>query len=117
MQDLNEFQKGRIGAADSRLDAVIKSYQLAWRMQDAAPRVLDISEESEATQRAYGIGTKETDDFGRQCLLARRLCEAGVRFVQVNYADESPNPRGTSTQTCRSTKNTRKPQIVLSLLC
>lgn len=93
MQDLNELQKGRIGTADSRLDAVIKSYQLAWRMQDAAPRVLDLSEESEATQQAYGIGTKETDDFGRQCLLARRLCEAGVRFVQVNYADESPNPR------------------------
>ena len=75
------------------LDAVVESYELAWRMQQNAPTVLDIAGESHATQALYGIGEKETDDFGRQCLMARRLCEAGVRFVQVNYGDNTANPR------------------------
>ena len=78
---------------DDRLDAELASFDLAERMQRAAPGVLDLSRETRATQAKYGIGVQPTDDFGRQCLLARRLCEAGVRFVQVNYADESPNPR------------------------
>jgi len=59
----------------------------------SAPNILDLSEESEATKEMYGIGQKETDDYGRQCLMARRLAEQGVRFIQVNYADESVNPR------------------------
>jgi hypothetical protein len=62
-------------------------------MQSQAPEILDLSGETEATTRMYGIGEKETDEFGRQCLLARRLSESGVRFVQVNYADQSTNPR------------------------
>ncbi|MGB1708147.1 MAG: DUF1501 domain-containing protein, partial [Rubripirellula sp.] len=55
--------------------------------------ILDLSEESEHVQRMYGIGEKETDDFGRQCLMARRLSEAGVRYIQVNYGDNTNNPR------------------------
>ncbi|MDG2127109.1 MAG: DUF1501 domain-containing protein [Fuerstiella sp.] len=93
MQRLNKAQIDRRPDDDSRLEAVIKSYELAWRMQTDAPAILDLSQETEATQQMYGLGTSQTDAFGRQCLMARRLSESGVRFVQVNYADESPNPR------------------------
>jgi uncharacterized protein DUF1501 len=68
---------------DSRLEARIKSYELAARMQSTAPEVLDISKETEATRKLYGIGEKVTESFGRTCLIARRLLERGVRFVQV----------------------------------
>jgi hypothetical protein len=68
---------------DSELEAVISSYELAWRMQNNAPGVLDLSKETQETMAMYGIGEKATDNFGRQCLMARRLCENGVRFVQV----------------------------------
>ncbi len=76
----------------NELDAVISSYELAWRMQSQAPDVLDLSRESKATQALYGIGESATDNFGRQCLMARRLSEAGVRFVQVTYGDGTANP-------------------------
>jgi len=55
-------------------------------MQTEAPEVLDISRESESTRRLYGIDAEPTDNYGRQCLLARRLSEAGVRFIQVNHS-------------------------------
>ena len=77
---------------ESELEAVIESSELAWRMQDSAPRVLDMRDETPETLSLYGIGGKETDNFGRQCLMARRLSEAGVRFVQLNYSDNSNNP-------------------------
>jgi hypothetical protein len=70
---------------DSTLDARIKAYELAYRMQSEAPGVVDISTESEATRKLYGIGEPLTDDFGRKCLLARRLVERGVRFVQLFF--------------------------------
>lgn len=78
---------------DSEIEALINSYELAWRMQSNAPGVLDLAKESASTLALYGIGEKETDDFGRQCLMARRLCEEGVRFVQVTYGDNTANPR------------------------
>jgi len=68
---------------DSTLEARIASYELAYRMQSEAPDVVDINKESEATKKLYGIGEPATDDFGRKCLLARRLVERGVRFVQL----------------------------------
>jgi hypothetical protein len=77
---------------NTELEAVANSYELAWRMQKKAPDVLDLSKETAATRRLYGIGEKPTDTFGRQCLMARRLCESGVRFVQVTYGDSSANP-------------------------
>jgi hypothetical protein len=61
-------------------------------MQAEAPRVLDLAQESASTLAMYGVGQPATDDFGRKCLLARRLCEAGVRYVQVTYGDNSANP-------------------------
>jgi hypothetical protein len=71
---------------------VANSYELAWRMQNYAPDTLDLSKETKETKAQYGIGEKATDTFGQQCLMARRLCEAGVRFVQVTYGDNSANP-------------------------
>ena len=68
---------------DSRLEARIRAYELAAKMQMSAPEAFDIRSETEATQKAYGLDAKPTEDFGKRCLLARRLIERGVRFVQV----------------------------------
>jgi hypothetical protein len=68
---------------DTRLEARIASYELAARLQLSAPEAFDLSRESGATRRLYGIDEKPAEDFGRRCLLARRLVERGVRFVQV----------------------------------
>jgi hypothetical protein len=70
---------------DSQLSARIESFELAYRMQSEAPDAFDISRETEATKRMYGIGNAATEVFGRQCLLARRLVERGVRFVQLYH--------------------------------
>ena len=70
---------------DAALEARIQSFELAFRMQTAAPELMDISGESEAIQKLYGIGEKPTDDFARRCLWARRFSEAGVRFVQCSH--------------------------------
>jgi hypothetical protein len=78
---------------DSRLDARIASYELAARLQLSAPEVLDITSESEATKRLYGLENKHTEDFGRRCLIARRLLERGVRFVQVWSGADNGFPR------------------------
>ena len=92
LQQLNRQQFGR-SPQDDRLDATIESYELAFRMQMNAPEILDISRETESTLKMYGIDDPTTEDFGRQCLFARRLAEADVRYIQINYSDESPNPR------------------------
>jgi hypothetical protein len=68
---------------DAAIRARIKSYELAFRMQTAVPGVVDCEAETEATQKLYGLDQKETQVFGRQCLVARRLVEQGVRFVQI----------------------------------
>jgi hypothetical protein len=65
------------------LDALIDSYEMAFRMQTAVPDLMDLKKESEATLRAYGIGQAGTDSFGRQCLFARKFAEAGVRFIEI----------------------------------
>jgi hypothetical protein len=72
--------------ADARLEARVEGFELAFRMQSAAPSVFDLAKESAKTHTLYGIGENPTDEFGRQCLLARRMAEAGVRFVQVNHS-------------------------------
>ena len=79
-------------STDTDLDAVISSYDLAFRMQMNAPEILDLSRETPETLRLYGIGNGPTDNFGRQCLMARRLAEAGVRYIQINYGDNTDNP-------------------------
>ncbi|MEE2642007.1 MAG: DUF1501 domain-containing protein [Planctomycetota bacterium] len=66
-----------------QLEARMKSYELAFRMQTQVPDLVNIDDESEATLAAYGIGNKTTGSFGRRCLMARKLVEKGVRFVQL----------------------------------
>ncbi len=91
LRRLNIEQASR-APGDDKLNAVIESFELAWRMQNNAPDVLNLSAETPETLALYGIGEKHTDNFGRYCLRARRLSEAGVRYIQVNYTDNSNNP-------------------------
>jgi hypothetical protein len=92
LRQLNrDHQRSREG--DSRLEARIASYELAARLQVSAPEALDVSAESPATHRLYGLDNKATADFGRNCLLARRLLERGVRFVQVWSGADNGFPR------------------------
>lgn len=92
---LSELNSSQIAIREFRsneLDAVIESNELAWQMQSVAPALLDLTTESEQTLQMYGIDQAKTRAYGQRCLLARRLCEAGVRFIQVNYGDNSANP-------------------------
>ncbi len=91
LQAINAEQLRR-SPGDAELEAVVKSYELGFRIQNESPGLLDLSKESKETLKRYGIGEKATDSFGRQCLMARRLCEAGVRYVQLNYGDNTNNP-------------------------
>jgi len=72
-----------MSGADRNIEGLIQSYELAARMQMEAPGVFDLTKESKATLDLYGIGDPDTDNFGRKCLMARRLAEAGVRYIQV----------------------------------
>jgi hypothetical protein len=92
---LNRLNRGHRAtrAGDSRLDARIASYELAARLQLSAPEVLDLSKETAATKRLYGLDDKATEDFGRNCLIARRLLERGVRFVQLWSGADNGFPR------------------------
>jgi hypothetical protein len=78
---------------DTRLEARISSYELAARLQLSAPEVLDLSSETSATRALYGLDQAVTEDFGRNCLIARRLLERGVRFVQVYSGADNGFPR------------------------
>ena len=76
-----EHLKKRSGGSD--LAARIDSYELAYRMQAEGPKTVDLTGQKKKTLEAYGVGRKPTDEFGRNCLIARRLVERGVRFVQI----------------------------------
>ena len=91
LQELNAEQLKK-SPGDAELEAVLASYELAWRMQNNAPDTFDLAKETDATKKLYGIGEKTTDNFGRQCLMARRLVESGVRYIQVTYGDNTANP-------------------------
>ncbi len=82
---LQEFNHAHAAprAHQSELEARIRSYELAFRMQAEAPEAVDLAQETEETKQLYGLDQKETEPFGRNCLLARRLVERGVRFVQL----------------------------------
>jgi hypothetical protein len=85
LQEMNREQQLQAGA-DEQLNARINSFELAFRMQSAAPELQDISDESDTTQKAYGLDKEKTRNFGRQCLMARRFIEKGVRFVQCTHS-------------------------------
>ena len=82
---LGQLNSGHLGRrpGEHPLEARIASYELAARMQTAAKEALDIRRESDATKKLYGIDQKETREYGTRCLIARRLVERGVRFVQL----------------------------------
>lgn len=86
LAELNRDHLGRSGP-DLALEGRLQSFELAFRMQTAIPEAEDISRESPATQTLYGLDDPTTAPFGRQCLLARRFLEKGVRFVQVTHSD------------------------------
>ena len=83
LQKLNAAHSANNQREDSRADARIQSYELAARMQLSAPEAFNLSKETAATNKAYGLENPTTQDFGKRCLLARRLAERGTRFVQV----------------------------------
>ncbi|TWT66128.1 DUF1501 domain-containing protein [Allorhodopirellula solitaria] len=80
---LNRSHLDSLGADDEKLLARMENYELAFRMQTEVPSVVDLSRESEQTHQMYGLDDPDTQGFGRQCLMARRLVESGVRFVQI----------------------------------
>lgn len=81
-RDLGAQQPG-----NGRFQGIVDSHELAFRMQGELPKVMDLNGESKATLDLYGIGENTTDDFGRQCLMARRFAEAGVRFIELTHKD------------------------------
>jgi hypothetical protein len=85
LKELNQEHLRRAGT-DLRLEGQIENFELAFRMQSAGPELMDLGAESKATLNLYGIGKEPTDNFGRQCLLARRFAERGVRVVQATHS-------------------------------
>lgn len=85
LRTMNEHHLAQVGA-DHALEGRIESFELAFRMQMSAPKLQDLSGEGEAVKKLYGLDDSITANFGRQCLMARRFAEAGVRFVQVTHS-------------------------------
>ncbi|MEO2009096.1 MAG: DUF1501 domain-containing protein, partial [Pirellulaceae bacterium] len=83
IQSLNR-QHLREVAVDQRIEGLIANYELAFRMQSTMPQIMDLSDESKTTLDLYGVGSEPTDNFGRQCLLARKFSELGVPYIQVS---------------------------------
>jgi hypothetical protein len=95
-------------AGDTELEARIESYELAYRMQSAAPEAVDLAKESTATRTLYGLDDPATEKFGTNCLLARRLVERGVRFIQLYSGsgsgwDAHENIEANHSKMCKST--------------
>ena len=87
LRELNESQLEETGP-DLALEGRIHSFELAFRMQRESSQVLDVSGESTSTKKLYGIDQKQSNNFGLQCLLARRFAEKGVRFIQVTHSQD-----------------------------
>ena len=85
LKQMNQSHSAKAGP-DNALEARIESFELAFRMQTEAPELMKIDGESEATRKLYGLDDAETAGYGRQCLLARRFAEKGVRFIQCSHA-------------------------------
>jgi hypothetical protein len=83
LQLIRQLNESTYRAGDDEFQARMESYNLAFKMQMEAPEILNLSNETEDTLKLYGVGTSPTDDYGRRCLLARKLVEEGVRFVCV----------------------------------
>lgn len=103
LQQFNAAQH-KVTPHDPQIDGMIDSFELGFRMQAELPQLLSIDEETKATKDLYGIGDRATDDFGRKCLLARRMVEAGVRFVEVTHGnwDQHFNLKTALANNCES---------------
>jgi hypothetical protein len=106
LDTLAELNRAHLAARgpDDALESRIESYELAFRMQTEAPEVMDVSGETPATLALYGIDDPVTENFGRQCLMARRFAEAGVRFVQATHSykwDQHGNLRADHAKNAR----------------
>ena len=107
---------------DAQLEGVIQTMELGFRMQAQAPDLLDLSKESKATLehyrvgKSYDAGTCKPSDFGRQCLLARRFCEAGVRFIELNHGswDQHTDLAATSPPTARAPMHPSPRSLMIS---
>ncbi len=87
VQSLNQSTMQQGGGVSAEVEGVIESYELAFRMQAEVPKVMDLTKETEATKALYGIGDGETETFGKQCLMARKFIEAGVRFIEITHGN------------------------------
>jgi len=103
---LQSMNRDYLAATDEHpeVEGVIESYELAFRMQTEVPGLLELQGESPATLSRYGVGQGVTDSFARQCLLARRFAEAGVRFIEVNHGgwDQHQNLESAMSRNCRA---------------
>lgn len=103
---LQSINRDRLAAdkVNTELEGVIESYELAFRMQTAVPKVMDFGDESPSTLEAYGIGSGPASNFGRQCLMARRFAEAGVRFIELGHSgwDQHGQLKARLTSNCLS---------------
>ncbi len=86
LQSLNA-QKLKKDMVNPEVEGVIQSYELAFKMQSEMPSVMDVEKETAATKKLYGLDNNRTAEFGRKCLLARRMVEKGVRFVEINHGN------------------------------
>ena len=108
LQKMNEEFRQQY-AINSDIQARAKAYELAARMQLSAPEAVDFSQEPDHVKALYGIGEKETEEFGKQLLLARRLAEKGVRFIQICHSGggnggwDSHGDMKTHAPLCRAT--------------
>jgi hypothetical protein len=103
LADLDRERAATAGA-DAAMEGRIQSFEMAFRMQAAAPAVQDLSKETEETKKLYGLDDPSTANFGRQCLMARRFAEAGVRFVQCSHSykwDQHENLKADHTKNAR----------------
>lgn len=106
LKELNQ-QWGADKQDDSDLDARIRSFELAYQMQSSGPEAVDLSKETEATKALYGMDKPETEAYGRNCLMARRLVERGVRFIELYCGsgsgwDAHTNIEGNHSKWCRA---------------
>jgi hypothetical protein len=114
MELIRNLNEASLTSEDLEFAARLESYELAFKMQTEAPDVFDVSRESEETLRLYGVGTEPTDDYGRRCLLARRMVEHGVRFTVVVSGGGSGNTQWDAhgdieENHCRMAAETDKP--------
>jgi hypothetical protein len=106
VQSMNRDLLARSGGQNQQIEGLIESYELGFRMQSSVPDVVDLTRETDATRELYGIGAGlPSDAFGRQCLLARRFAEAGVRFIEVSHGGWDHHAQLTDklTRNCRAT--------------